>query len=32
MQGIRAAISQGNFADFRDKTLAGWALGDIAAR
>src|ERR1700730_13034795 len=30
MQDIRAAISQGNFADFRDKTRADWARGDIA--
>src|ERR1700716_999557 len=32
MQGIRTAISQGNFADFRDKTRANWAKGDIAPR
>jgi queuine tRNA-ribosyltransferase len=32
MQGIRAAISQGNFADYRDKIRADWAHGDIASR
>ena len=32
MQDIRAAIVQGNFADFRARTLAGWARGDIAPR
>src|SRR6202790_930468 len=32
MHDIRAAISQGNFADFRDKTRADWACGDIASR
>jgi queuine tRNA-ribosyltransferase len=32
MGDIRAAISQGNFADFRDKTRADWARGDIAVR
>ena len=32
MQGIRTAISQGNFADFRDKIRADWARGDIVSR
>jgi queuine tRNA-ribosyltransferase len=32
MQGIRAAIAEGRFADFREKTRAGWAQGDIAPR
>jgi queuine tRNA-ribosyltransferase len=32
MQGIRTAISQGNFADFRDKIRADWARGDIGSR
>ena len=32
MQGIREAIAQGSFADFREQTLAGWAQGDIAPR
>ena len=32
MQGMREAISQGNFASFRERTRAGWARGDIAPR
>jgi queuine tRNA-ribosyltransferase len=32
MHGIRQAIAQGTFADFRQQTLAGWAQGDIAPR
>jgi queuine tRNA-ribosyltransferase len=32
MQGIRAAIAAGSFAEFRDRTRAGWAQGDIAPR
>ena len=32
MHGIRDAIAQGRFADFREQTLAGWAQGDIAPR
>jgi len=32
MQGIRTAISQENFADFRDKIRADWARGDIVSR
>jgi queuine tRNA-ribosyltransferase len=32
MQGIRAAIAAGTFAEFRDRTRAGWAQGDIAPR
>jgi queuine tRNA-ribosyltransferase len=32
MRDIREAISQGNFADFRDKTRAAWERGDIASR
>jgi queuine tRNA-ribosyltransferase len=32
MLGIRDAIAQGNFADFRAGTLAGWTQGDIAPR
>jgi queuine tRNA-ribosyltransferase len=31
MQGIRTAILQGNFADFRDKIRADWARGDIVS-
>ena len=31
MQGIREAISHGTFQDFRDKTRADWARGDIAS-
>ena len=31
MAGMRAAIEQGAFADFRAATLAGWSQGDIAA-
>jgi queuine tRNA-ribosyltransferase len=32
MHGIRDAIAQGCFVDFREQTLAGWAQGDIAPR
>jgi queuine tRNA-ribosyltransferase len=32
MQGIRAAIQGGTFQDFRERTRAGWAQGDIAPR
>jgi queuine tRNA-ribosyltransferase len=32
MGGMRDAIAQGNFADFRERTRAGWAKGDIAPR
>jgi queuine tRNA-ribosyltransferase len=32
MAGIRDAITQGNFAEFRERTRAGWAQGDIAPR
>ncbi|MGB7120949.1 MAG: tRNA guanosine(34) transglycosylase Tgt [Bradyrhizobium sp.] len=32
MNGIRQAISQGTFADFREQTRSGWEKGDIAAR
>jgi queuine tRNA-ribosyltransferase len=32
MQGIREAIAQGNFEDFRQRTRADWARGDIAPR
>jgi queuine tRNA-ribosyltransferase len=32
MHGIRDAIAQGNFANFRAHTLAGWSHGDIAPR
>src|SRR4051812_8871102 len=32
MRGIRDAIGQRNFADFRERTLAGWAQGDIPPR
>src|SRR3954464_4406249 len=32
MQDIRNAISTGNFAGFRERTLADWARGDIAPR
>jgi queuine tRNA-ribosyltransferase len=32
MQEIRSAISQGQFASFRERTRAGWAKGDIAPR
>jgi queuine tRNA-ribosyltransferase len=30
MQGMRAAIAGGNFADFRSMTREGWARGDVA--
>jgi queuine tRNA-ribosyltransferase len=32
MQGIRDAIAQGTFAQFRERTRADWARGDITAR
>ncbi|MDB5513371.1 MAG: queuine tRNA-ribosyltransferase [Tardiphaga sp.] len=32
MQGIREAIAQGNFQDFRERTRADWARGDIEPR
>jgi queuine tRNA-ribosyltransferase len=32
MQDIRDAIAQGNFGDFRERTRADWARGDIAPR
>src|ERR1700744_2709600 len=32
MQGMREAILHGTFADFRERTRAEWAKGDIAAR
>src|ERR1700753_16099 len=32
MRGIREAIAQGTFAEFRETTRAGWAQGDIAPR
>src|ERR1700744_4067247 len=32
MRDIRFAIAQGTFADFRERTRAEWAKGDIAAR
>jgi queuine tRNA-ribosyltransferase len=32
MQGIRAAIAVGRFADFRERTRADWAKGDILPR
>ena len=32
MHDIRDAIAQGNFAEFRARTRAGWALGDIPPR
>ena len=32
MHDIRDAITHGNFAEFRARTLAGWAQGDIAPR
>ncbi len=32
MHDIRDAISQGTFAEFRERTRAGWAQGDIAPR
>ncbi|UZE47088.1 tRNA guanosine(34) transglycosylase Tgt [Rhodopseudomonas sp. P2A-2r] len=32
MQGIRAAIANGTFAEFRERTRAGWAQGDIPPR
>ena len=32
MQGMRAAIASGTFADFKNETRAGWARGDIAPR
>jgi queuine tRNA-ribosyltransferase len=32
MHDIRDAIAQGNFSEFRARTLAGWAQGDISPR
>jgi queuine tRNA-ribosyltransferase len=32
MRGIREAISQGGFAEFRERTRADWARGDITPR
>ena len=32
MGGIRDAIAKGTFAEFRERTRAGWAQGDIAPR
>src|SRR5829696_4350212 len=32
MQGMRAAIASGTFADFKSETRANWAHGDIAVR
>ncbi|PAY06625.1 MULTISPECIES: tRNA guanosine(34) transglycosylase Tgt [Bradyrhizobium] len=32
MQGIRDAVANGTFEDFKTKTRAGWARGDIAPR
>src|SRR5436309_4365120 len=32
MQGMRAAIANGKFEDFKSETRAGWARGDIAPR
>ena len=32
MGGIRAAIGNGRFEDFKNQTRADWARGDIAAR
>ncbi len=32
MHDIRDAISKGTFEDFRDRTRAGWAKGDVALR
>jgi queuine tRNA-ribosyltransferase len=32
MRGIRKAISQGAFAEFRERTRADWARGDIPPR
>src|SRR5882757_9573817 len=32
MADIRDAISQGTFADFRERTRAGWEMGDIPPR
>src|SRR3954470_9664684 len=29
MRGIRDAVARGGFAEFREQTRAGWALGDI---
>jgi len=31
MAGMRAAIEQGNFAEFRERTHAGWRQGDLPA-
>ncbi|GAB1716146.1 MAG: tRNA-guanine transglycosylase [Nitrobacter sp.] len=32
MQGMRAAIADGTFQQFRERTLEGWSRGDLAAR
>ena len=32
MADMREAIAAGTFADFRERTRAGWARGDIAPR
>jgi queuine tRNA-ribosyltransferase len=32
MRGIREAVSQGNFAEFRERARADWARGDITPR
>ena len=32
MADMRAAIAAGTFADFRERTRAGWARGDLAPR
>jgi queuine tRNA-ribosyltransferase len=32
MRGIREAIAQGAFEQFREQTRAGWGLGDITPR
>jgi queuine tRNA-ribosyltransferase len=32
MHGIREAIAQGTFAQFRERTRADWARGDITPR
>jgi queuine tRNA-ribosyltransferase len=32
MQGMRAAIGEGHFADFRETTRETWERGDISVR
>jgi queuine tRNA-ribosyltransferase len=32
MQGMRAAIAEGNFQQFRERTLDDWSRGDLVAR